>query len=482
MSLKASNLLKLIKNTEYTFLGREDADIYEVQLLSTTSDPASASCNTGILYLADILEISNYTDYPVCILFLPKPYLPDHYRRIQQLITQDYKRNVTISKLHSALSCNADLPTLVEICHHVMQNPVWFLDKNLQIISFSVPGKRKILFPDALSRRLENLDDTPIIFNANENFPYRHIIAPLTENSLNNGYILVFEIDNDFSDMIDIDYAIQISSLISKYVSSDTLIYRSSPTEQFILDILQKQLSPVTIKQQIQNLHFQESEQYYALIIDQGSTTSSIYIKNELKKLLNQDVYELSHYYIVILGCKASTILSEADFPDLLKFLKEHNLYAGLSNGFFELSTLPQAYSQSKIAISLRKRFSTSTYLARYEDLMLIHLLDIANENGISVLSYCHPSTLLLYEYDKAHSTELLETLGAYVYNYCNLQQTADALFIHRNTAYHRINTIKELVNLDFDNPRLLMKLWISTTVFTYLKILDGVKIFGPLT
>ena len=480
--MKAAYLLENLQGLNYTFHGSGDENIFELCIISRhdTVLPKCTSFNET-LFLADILDMPKINDSSACILFLPKSGLSQCYQKLVQILMRDYRRNAALIQLHDALSSVTPLPKLVELCHQVMQNPVWFLDRHFQVISYSVPGKRRILFPETLKRKADHLDGVPAIINANENFPTRHLLAPLLENGIPSGYILVFETNNTFSDTIDISYAVRVCTSLAAYTSAEFAAFHSSPIEQFILNILSEHLtSSAAISQQVKNLNFPESEKYYVLSIDQGNDYSSIYLKNELRTILNQDIYEFEHYYIALIGCKMPEILYADAYPELLSFLKEKSLFSGLSNAFFDLTGLKAAYEQSKKAIPLRKRYSDNTYFARYEDLILGHLLEIANENGMSVLSFCHPFVTRVYEYDKTHETEYLKTLAAYVFNFRNLQKTADVLYIHRNTAYHRINNLKEMFGIDFENPRLYFKLYTSVTIYNYLGALDTASLFGP--
>ena len=110
-----------------------------------------------------------------------------------------------------------------------------------------------------------------------------------------------------------------------------------------------------------------------------------------------------------------------------------------------------------------------------------MHLLDIACKSGIPPLSFCYPVVTQIYKYDQANGTELLKTLTAYVYNGLSLQQTANVLYIHRNTLYHRITLLKDLFNIDFSSPRVCMKLWVSVTVYSYLNKVRVKELLGPM-
>ena len=61
----------------------------------------------------------------------------------------------------------------------------------------------------------------------------------------------------------------------------------------------------------------------------------------------------------------------------------------------------------------------------------------------------------------------LAETLKTYLECNCNLQMTAEKLYIHKNTALYRINHIRELLSGDLEDSQLRMQLLFS------FKILD---------
>lgn len=53
---------------------------------------------------------------------------------------------------------------------------------------------------------------------------------------------------------------------------------------------------------------------------------------------------------------------------------------------------------------------------------------------------------------DALNKGNLCETLESYLNHNCNLKETAQALYIHRNTMNYRMNKIKEILGEDFEN------------------------------
>lgn len=64
-----------------------------------------------------------------------------------------------------------------------------------------------------------------------------------------------------------------------------------------------------------------------------------------------------------------------------------------------------------------------------------------------------------LEDFDRENHGTLMETLETYLNRSQNITQTAKALFIHRNTMFYRMDQMKTLLQVDFDDPDDLYKL-----------------------
>jgi len=59
-----------------------------------------------------------------------------------------------------------------------------------------------------------------------------------------------------------------------------------------------------------------------------------------------------------------------------------------------------------------------------------------------------------LIRYDQENGSQLLETLRCYLEQNMAKQETADRLYIHRQTLYHRLEKMKDLLGADFASPQ----------------------------
>lgn len=57
-----------------------------------------------------------------------------------------------------------------------------------------------------------------------------------------------------------------------------------------------------------------------------------------------------------------------------------------------------------------------------------------------------------LADSDKHYGTSYISTLEAYLDSNCSLAAAAEKMFIHRNTMVYRVNKIRELLKIDFND------------------------------
>jgi putative methionine-R-sulfoxide reductase with GAF domain len=119
-----------------------------------------------------------------------------------------------------------------------------------------------------------------------------------------------------------------------------------------------------------------------------------------------------------------------------------------LANGAGDLSL---ALQHAESALTWAELVSESTTVVHYQDVAYLRLLpkvalDIG-ENMREVLARFAE----VIRYDLRHGTDLTTTLDAYLANRCSVNDTANALFIHRNTLRQRLGRIEELTGQPTD-------------------------------
>ncbi len=147
----------------------------------------------------------------------------------------------------------------------------------------------------------------------------------------------------------------------------------------------------------------------------------------------------------------------EAEFP-------EARLVAGISGPAANLSEWPTVYREAVQAMRLGQRLNLNR-LVDFHSLGVFQLLGQI-EDIPAVRAFCEQVIGPLVKYDEEHRSSLVQTMDAYFAHHGNISQTAESLFIHRNTLLYRLDRIQELTgqNLNQADMRLAMhlalKLW----------------------
>lgn len=119
----------------------------------------------------------------------------------------------------------------------------------------------------------------------------------------------------------------------------------------------------------------------------------------------------------------------------------------GIGGGYQSLLDAAHSYKEAKNVIKLKNTIDCNHSF--YEDIGIYRLLfSLENNNSIRqfVKDYLGP----LIDYDLDKGSNLLQTLNVYLDHEGAVKPSADKLFIVRQTLYHRLEKIKELIGDDF--------------------------------
>jgi purine catabolism regulator len=148
----------------------------------------------------------------------------------------------------------------------------------------------------------------------------------------------------------------------------------------------------------------------------------------------------------------------KAEFP-------KDNVIAGMSGPALSLTDWPRIYSEALQAMQLSKRLQIQGEVVEFNSLGVYRLLGQL-EDIAAVRTFTRQAIGPLIEYDNRHQSALVQTIDAYFNHHGNISQTAESLFIHRNTLLYRLERIQELTGHDLNQANmrlglhLALKLW----------------------
>jgi purine catabolism regulator len=157
----------------------------------------------------------------------------------------------------------------------------------------------------------------------------------------------------------------------------------------------------------------------------------------------------------------AQLIVDQArqDFPQTV-------LRCGMGSPAVDLSAWRLSFRQSGQALELARRFGENRPLY-YPDLSVYRLL-LQLEHSPELLALRQEILGPLLEHEGGD--EFLHTLEIYFAHNGNLSQTAEALFLHRNTLVYRMDRIAEITHLDLTQPETRLALQLALHIQRMLK------------
>lgn len=108
---------------------------------------------------------------------------------------------------------------------------------------------------------------------------------------------------------------------------------------------------------------------------------------------------------------------------------------------------------------------------------MLYYACDYLQEYAMTLMyrncdisKLIHPIVRRTLEYDKKEHSNLYGILRAYLYNDCSLKETSLALYMHRNTLSFKLDRIKAMTDMDFEDLKLRKQVLFSVECYETAK------------
>lgn len=138
----------------------------------------------------------------------------------------------------------------------------------------------------------------------------------------------------------------------------------------------------------------------------------------------------------------------------------------GVGRQYQSLLDAHAGYREAQLALNYRT-LSSSVF---YEDLGIFRLL-LRCQQDQEIAHFIEDYLSPLIDYDMKYGTKLLLTLTKYFENERSNKLTAQELNIVRQTLYHRLNKIKNIINLDFDMPENRLNIEIALKAYQLIQL-----------
>lgn len=203
----------------------------------------------------------------------------------------------------------------------------------------------------------------------------------------------------------------------------------------------------------------------FALKAAQNQNGDSLALGRELRHIISMEFsfYTASDILMLsqtgsVLALVSSERIKEEDLKMILqriveKSQKEHKITVdiGIGTEVEYLEDVKISRKEAADAIRNAAMAGASGQIYRYREQGIYTLISKIQDDKF-LDKYVEKQIGSLIRADALNKGNLCETLESYLNHNCNLKETAQALYIHRNTMNYRMNKIKEILGEDFEN------------------------------
>lgn len=349
-----------------------------------------------------------------------------------------------------------DIHMITQKVAEYLQNPVVLISPSFQVIAYS----NRIQLPDpawqqSIQRGYITLSFGTILTNfdtlkkkdisyldVDQISQFKRRFYQLHYNQQLVGYLNVSEWKTPFEQIEADDF-----ELCAKILAKEMAIYGLQHPSILDQDVLLRLLhdgyqNQAHFQQVVQNTSLDKIQDYFVGCISLQSYRSYDALHDpialKMKELFPSSYVIIDQQTLIMLSPRIRQYHTLLEYHGLLTFLKKNDLQMGISycgHRLFDLSTYVQ---QAKIALS----YHGSTPVIYYEQVHLkvfLDHLDLKQYQGL-----LHPQIVWLYQQDKQNDTQYTLTLYTYLQHDRHTKETANALFIHRNTLLYRLEKMEQ--------------------------------------
>lgn len=225
---------------------------------------------------------------------------------------------------------------------------------------------------------------------------------------------------------------------------------------------------------------YKEEWNYYITIIEVSSKdTDNVDLNGEMIQIINFIDLELNYlrdnFFAFNLGCNIIIVFNNMIYEVIeelikklyIKLMKEFielDFYVGMDKKDCTIDNFHNGYESSKKILEINKLLRHEKSNIRFSDIDVYRLfLDMNNKENLK--KFYENNLGKLQAYDNMNKTDYVKVITTYYENNCKINETASALFIHRNTLNYKVNKIEEILDINLDDISDKSKIYLCTII-----------------
>jgi PucR family transcriptional regulator, purine catabolism regulatory protein len=146
------------------------------------------------------------------------------------------------------------------------------------------------------------------------------------------------------------------------------------------------------------------------------------------------------------------------------KQFKEIAVQVGIGGAVSTITEIPKSYREAHDALDLGETLNGLESITAFSELGIFRLLRHIKDSP-ALIQFIPHSLKELLDYQQANQADLLKTLQTFLECNQNVAQTAKLLFIHYKTVVYRMDRIKEITGMDFNDSEEMLSVRVGLKI-----------------
>ncbi|HEX5563491.1 MAG TPA: PucR family transcriptional regulator ligand-binding domain-containing protein [Sporosarcina sp.] len=151
------------------------------------------------------------------------------------------------------------------------------------------------------------------------------------------------------------------------------------------------------------------------------------------------------------------------------KQVNDIDVQVGIGSAVSDITEIPKSYREAHDALDLGETLNGLSSITAFSELGIFRLLRHVKDSS-ALLQFIPKSLKELLDYQQANQSDLLETLQTFLECNQNATQTAKHLFVHYKTVMYRLERIKEITGMDFDDSEEMLSVRVGLKIYELIE------------
>ncbi|WP_262177099.1 PucR family transcriptional regulator [Saccharococcus sp. Marseille-Q5394] len=151
------------------------------------------------------------------------------------------------------------------------------------------------------------------------------------------------------------------------------------------------------------------------------------------------------------------------------KQAKDIDVQVGIGSAVGDIAEIPQSYREAHDALDLGETLNGLASITAFSELGIFRLLRHIKDSS-ALLQFIPKSLKELLDYQQANQSDLLETLQTFLECNQNAAQTAKLLFVHYKTVVYRLERVREITGMDFEDSEEMLSVRVGLKIHELLQ------------